>query len=379
MKTRSILSSAFGLVVTALPLAADVFILTDGTRLEGSILSDEGDSYLLEIQVTPSIKDERTVAKADIRKIEAERTDLKAFAGIENLVPIPDLLTREDYAKRVAAVKAFLKEHPKSLKARAAQGILATLEEEAALIAGGGVKIDGSIVSAEEYNNDAYEIDSRVLESRIREASAQGNIPVALRLLGEMGQDFGSTAAFRDLQPIARQLLQAHMNQTQSLIASLPEREKERKAGLQTMSPESRASTLQAIKEEHAALDARLAREKAAGREAWVSTHPFHAESLRESLRVSQEMLRRLSAPQSMPDGGDAYRETMAAVKEGAPSVEINAAYSRVTSAQVPERYIDLLKQAVKESKAKAEKEAAEKEAAGEEEASADVPSVEAP
>ena len=51
---------------------ADTIILKNGTRYQGRVLKDEGESYLLEIQVTRSIKDERRVAKADIEKIEKE-------------------------------------------------------------------------------------------------------------------------------------------------------------------------------------------------------------------------------------------------------------------------------------------------------------------
>ena len=79
------------LLVTA-GASADTIILKNGTRYEGRILKDEGDSYLLEIQVTRSIKDERRVAKADIEKIEKEDVAASDFAELAKLTDTPDLL-----------------------------------------------------------------------------------------------------------------------------------------------------------------------------------------------------------------------------------------------------------------------------------------------
>ncbi len=348
MKTRSIPFITFGLLLSSVPLAADTFILKDGSSLEGSILRDEGDSYVLEVQVTATIKDEKTVAKADIEEIKGVRQDLKAFEEIENLVPTPDLLTSAQYEERILAVSAFLKEHPESPRARDARKMLATLNEEASAVSDGGVKMEGALVAADEYRANAYEIDSRVLEARIRDTATKGILAGAIRLFSEMARDFEGSAAYKEVRPVMRQVLQAYLRQNEALLKSLPARVKQERAGLERMSPDARAGTEQAIREQYAALDARFAREKASGRDAWVTPHPLHEESLKEVVRLSQAELTRIGSSQMEIDGGKAYRDTMAAIKDGAESAVINAAFTQVTAAKVPDRYIEYLKEAVK-------------------------------
>lgn len=67
---------AFGalcLLAVALPCAADTFLLKDGITLNGAVVSEAGDFYLVEFQVTKSIKDDRKIAKADVVKITAAK------------------------------------------------------------------------------------------------------------------------------------------------------------------------------------------------------------------------------------------------------------------------------------------------------------------
>ena len=89
--------------------AADTFELKDGTKLEGTILREEGDHYIVQVQVTKSIKDERRIPKSDVVAQVAEKKDETAFASIAKLAPAPDLLGEEGYATRIREIASFLK------------------------------------------------------------------------------------------------------------------------------------------------------------------------------------------------------------------------------------------------------------------------------
>ena len=82
------------------------FTLKDKTVLKGEVIRIQGDSYVIEYQVTPSIKDLKTVPKADIVKIVTDKPDAKAYELIAKLTPTPDFLTAEEYHQRLAAVQA---------------------------------------------------------------------------------------------------------------------------------------------------------------------------------------------------------------------------------------------------------------------------------
>ncbi|RYD40444.1 MAG: hypothetical protein EOP85_14240, partial [Verrucomicrobiaceae bacterium] len=142
---------ALSLLAFPLTAVADTFTLKDGSTIEAKVLKEDSESYFLEVQVTKSIRDERTVPKADVVKVVRERPDLKAFEAIKGIVPTPDLTSEADYIAKISSVEKFLKAYPMSTSAKDAKVILETLKKEVNEIAAGGVKIDGKVVPKEDY------------------------------------------------------------------------------------------------------------------------------------------------------------------------------------------------------------------------------------
>ena len=107
MKTYRLLSLLpFLLVANAW---ADTFELKDGSKIEGTILRSEGSDYIIEVQVTKSIKDERRIAKADVVRQFAEQKDETAYAELAKYLPTPDLQSAEAYEAQLVKVEAFIK------------------------------------------------------------------------------------------------------------------------------------------------------------------------------------------------------------------------------------------------------------------------------
>ena len=53
---------------------ADTFVLKDGTTIEGTVIRQDDDAnYVIEVQVTSTIKDERVIPKADVVRNQARR------------------------------------------------------------------------------------------------------------------------------------------------------------------------------------------------------------------------------------------------------------------------------------------------------------------
>jgi hypothetical protein len=346
------------------PAAADTFFLTDGTQLEGKIIHDDGETYLLEIQVTPTIKDERQVAKSDVERIESEQVDEKAFAKIADLVPTPDLLTEGDYGRRKSAVEAFLKEHPESEFKTQAQEILATLESEAAAVAAGGVKLNQTIIPAEKYQANAFELDSRVWVEKIRAHIGRSEFLAALRLFEDSATEFQSSAAHQEILPLIRQVIDRHEMQVSRLLDEYEARVREQEVGLERMRPEDRTISERALAEEAAAVEARYQEERKTQRR-WVIPHPLHRTSLQDSVRQAQQEARRidnLNQPANAVEGGAAYRNAWNAIhKEDMDPREVSTFMSAARSARLPARYLSVLDEAAK--KATAEQAEAKKQA----------------
>lgn len=349
MKSKPIIL-ALSTLAFVVPTMADTFTLKDGTTLEGVILKEDSESYLLEVQVTKSIKDERTVAKADVAKVVRERPDQTAFEEIAKLVPTPDLLTDEQYGERITAVNKFLKAFPDSSKKSDAEKILATLKEESSQVASGGVKMKGKIITPEEYQLDAYDLDAKVEEARILNMIEQRQFISALRAFSDFMTNFKSTNSMATLTPVMTRVMNAQIAESKRLLASLDQRTKERETGLQQMAASDRRITENALKDEAANVEKRLEAEKAA-KILWVTPSPFSRSALDEAIRGGESELRRLGtikAPDLSKDSGGQWREAMALIVKGSPDSEVSTAIAAVRSAAVPAEYITILETAAK-------------------------------
>jgi hypothetical protein len=339
MKTKPTLAAFFA-VSLSLPCFADTFTLKDGTTLEGSILSETPDAYTLEVQVTKSIKDERKVPKADVVKVSRAQPDLIAFEALGKLTPIPDLLTEEEYAVRIKTLEKFLKEHPSSSKAKEVQAVLSTLKAEVAEVSAGGVKFNGKIISAEEYKANAYDLDARVLEAKIRSLIDAGQLLLALREFVDFDRDFRTSLSYGTLSPLMKQVIQNQVAEASQQLSTLDARTKARDAKLQQMAPEDRRVTAAAIKEEADAIDARYKAEKEA-KQVWPTMSPFHKQSLDDTVTFGKAELARLAAIKTVlgVDGGKAYRELYSVVHNDGNAAAVNAAAAAAKTAMVPDRY----------------------------------------
>jgi hypothetical protein len=308
----------FSVLATVLPSQADIFKMKDGSTLEGTIVSQEGDSYVLDVQITKSIKDTRTVAKADVLKIERDEPDAKAFEALKNLVPPPDFMTADECMIRMAALEKFLKAYPGGSNSKRAKEMLETLKAESKLLAAGGIRFNGEMLTAAEYQANAYDLDARVQEVKIRRLIEEGRNLAALRAFSEFDQKFRSSTAYAGVVSAIKPVIQAQLGEARQTLATFDERVKQRQAGLQQMSASDRPVTESAIAEENAAMEAAFAAEKAA-KVTWPTTNPFHKASLEETVRFGQAELTRLAAPAvpSGVDGGRAYREAYQAVHQG--------------------------------------------------------------
>ena len=340
MKTNSALA-AFCLSTIALPCQADTFTLKDGTTLEASVISEAGDTYVLEVQVTKSIRDERRVAKADVVKRVADQPDLKAFEPIAKLVPTPDLLSVDDYPLQIAAVEKFLKDHRASSKTKDARAILETLKAEANQVDAGGVKFNGKMLSPLDYKANAYDLDARVEEAKIRRLVENNQFLPALRAFADFDRDYRATLAYGTLAPLIRQVIQSEVADAKQALLTYEDRTKARLVGLQQMTPEDRKVTETAIQEESAQLDARLKAEKAA-KQNWVTTSPFNKASLEAAVTFGELELARLAAVKTVlgVDGGKAYRDLYNLVYNGGSVAAISVAVTAAKTALIPPRYL---------------------------------------
>lgn len=338
----------FAFCALAIPASADTFILKDGSTLEGTILREQGESYVLEIQVTKSIKDERVVPKDEVVKIERAKPDLAAFKEIANLVPIPDLLTEQQYAERIRRVEKFLTLHRGSAKRNDAQAILANYKAEANEIIAGGIKLGGKIIAPAEYRANALDVDASIGKARINALLADRKFVQALRDFSQFDAEFQNTTARSELLPLIVQTINRYIAEVEQSLAGYDKRISEQISGLDRMRREDRRNTEIALKEQTTAFEERLAAEKQS-KLGWVSTNPYFKPSLEETLNFGRQELKRLTSLSTAPqtDAGKAYRDALLKIQQDNNTTAlITAALSEARAAKVPPKYLATLEAA---------------------------------
>jgi hypothetical protein len=333
----------------AISAAADTFEMKDGSKLEGQILREDETSYVLEVQVTRTIKDERVVPKDQVVAIQRATPDLKEFEKIASLVPAPDMLKADQYAARIRSVEKFLAEHPKSEKAGQARKILAELKAEANEVIDGGIKMSGTIVPPAEYRANQLEIDARMQELGIRSLLNQRNTLQALRAFLAFDQQFRGTEPHSALRPLIIQAINSHLAEANELLASYDGRVRERQAGLDRMGMDIRRTTEAAIAEENADLLKRFEAEKSA-KVGWVTIHPYLKPSLEETLTFGKQELTRLSTTPSPPpaDTGKIFRDTLLKIRGTSNPSALSNAINEARSSGMPPKYLAILEAAAK-------------------------------
>jgi hypothetical protein len=328
--------------------AADTFELKDGTKIEGTIVKEDGSDYIILVQVTKSIKDERRIPKRDVVRQVEERKDEAEFPALAKLVPTPDLQSAELYRAQVAKVEDFIKRYPQSLKKQEALKVLSVLEKEQDVVEAGGVKLRGKLISAAERKPKAYALDAGILAAEMKAAADQGYLLAALRAWSKLETGYQGSTAYRENIPYAVKLMKSQLASVSASLASFDARAKERADGLASMSSSDRNISTAAIKEQEDAYKARLEKDKAAGIK-WPPLNPHVKAPLDETKRLLETEISRLEtgSTEHLPKSEEAYETAWAAVtKPGATPQEVAAALSTARGASLPAPYIELLTQA---------------------------------
>ncbi|MBG7606411.1 MAG: hypothetical protein IZT59_00020 [Verrucomicrobia bacterium] len=343
-----ILKTPFAAVMwlSCLQLApADTIVLKNGDKFDGKVLREVDGNYILEVKVTDTIRDEKIVAKSDVKYIDKEKEDDKAFKKIEGFTPTPELLPKVAYEKRIEKVDAFISTYPESTSLSKAKKIHDYLTEEYAIVQNGGIKFGEEMVSADDYMANSYEYDATIAGKAIKKAVGRRDFLSALRAFTKYEKTFSDAAGRDEIANLIKQVLSVYQNSIDENLASLSSRMEKRESGLATMSPEDRKQTLRALAEKEERVVAHYQQEKEA-REPWVTPDAFHKESLDEARRQVEGETRRLETkktPRETPIA-ETYRVAWGKLAGGAGE-EKKANIDEAKTNGVPELYLVKLRE----------------------------------
>ena len=114
---RTIIAAVLLLAFSSLSLA-DSVKLKSGEVLEGDVVSETDTEVVIDVQVTESIKDRKTILREEIESVSVTQPDEVAFEKIKGL-KLGENSESADYYKRIISAKldSFLRDYPVLLSA----------------------------------------------------------------------------------------------------------------------------------------------------------------------------------------------------------------------------------------------------------------------
>lgn len=332
------------LLVSSAPVQADTYVLTNGRKLEGELIRETEDSYVIEVQLAPTIKEEKVVNKKDVLRIIEPEKGMKEFLLLREMLPASDGLKVWEYQQRVKSLDEFIKKYPTHSKIRDAIEMRDDMREELRQVEDGAVKIDGVLYPATELRENAYELDARMEARKIKDLVSQRQYLQALRAYSGFVDDYAATRVNEELVPLIFKVIEIHTRQASKWLDSYEQRVEERENGLLSMKLSDRISSQRAIQEEEDMLK-RHYQNDVVNRVGWVSIHPFSKESLAHTLQFAKTETRRIEnlLAQRPGDAGELYRELYRLYQQTSDEALLRPKLREAQDLGIPKRYLEKL------------------------------------
>ncbi len=302
-------------------LTADTFLLKDGTKVEGTIINETKRSYLLRAEISRNVYDEITVLKLDVTKHIEEDKSIKAFDKISKILPTPDLMSAKAYASIIDnQLKPFVRDFPESPNIEEVKEILDTLEAEQTVVLGGGIKLDGILLTQQDVTADKYEVSASTDLKKFIKFAQRKQYRQALSKLAEMEIVYPHSTQVRKAQKVALSILPNYERELKVLLSQVDEIGKRRDRTLGTMSPADRSRTESIFKNQAQKYETLLASIKAErGSVKWLPINQFYKGPIEANLQMIPKELARITNASKQPVmmAGALYRATLQALDEG--------------------------------------------------------------
>lgn len=336
-------------------LHADTIVLKSGEKHTGRVISENSTSYLFEIDVTNSIKDELRIPKDDVKLIIKESIESKDFKLVASMVPVRDLQPATAYPERIKITKTFIRKFPKSEYNETVNKILTTLESEYNTIIDGGIKLDGQLISRQDKEANAYDIDARRLLLDIQRYAATRRYTQALRKWEVLQSDYRNSTSFKSAIPIAKRIIYTYQKTLKSLLDTLDERTAERKSAMSSMNANDRERTELALAEQQRRYATQIEREKAKSRIKWLTVDTYDKASISHNYRQTTSSLKSIASPsrtkqKELKLAGPIHRDAWTALAKG-DLKDAEQHIKTLQSLRIPKQYLTPLQTNLKESR----------------------------
>lgn len=272
-------------------LHADIIVLKNGEKKEGTILEDKPDSVFMEYFIAGKIKDKKEFAKADIAQIIKQSPQEVEVLPLKKLLPTKDMMSADQYERLIQdQFRPFVNKYPGTPEAREVEAMIATVQAEKEKVVNGQMKIESEWVAADLVRRDDYNLQAYKLRRQMNEQAEGGGIADltnALRTWDQLNdQATGYTGAIHYVKAVdeALAILGKYESRITQMIAEQPILQNARNANLAKLIEPDKSRVQRAVDTEISAWKAQYEAEKKA-RSKWLPLYKYDIKSLQEALK----------------------------------------------------------------------------------------------
>lgn len=249
---------AIAAVLVQVSAFADTVTLRSGEKLEGKVVSETAAEVTIDVQISASITDQKSIPRAQIQKVEKATPDMIAFQTIKNYKPGPTSRPVNDYDLLITALQNFQKQFPNSVHGAEVQLDLDALEQEKARVTAGDFRVGTTWLSPEEAAKQRYQIEAEQLFNEMKTV-AQADAIGALNLFEKIEKTFPGSRIYPDAIDLARRILAAFGPDVERRLQILKLETEKFVQTLAALQEPQKTQTMTAVRREQAQYDAALA------------------------------------------------------------------------------------------------------------------------
>ena len=201
---------------------ADTVLLKDGSKIEGTIVEEGTNGVTIEYQATPTIKDQKVIARSDINRVEKNTPDQKEFQDLGSLeTPATVTETASFYDPMIDKLTKFIEKYPDSSFNPQVCERLKALKDEQTKVSAGACRLDGVWITSSESAAEPYQTGALIKYTHIKAAAASNNPVMALKGYELLEKNYPGSAVMPDAVTSALQQLQQLQQQLNAAKASV--------------------------------------------------------------------------------------------------------------------------------------------------------------
>lgn len=187
----------------------DAVILPGGERVEGKILRQNSEQVVIEVEVSSGVIDTRTYQVSEIKSVEKESADQVAYQKLIGIKSQNDSAMPSDYDRMIADLKAFKRRFPSSSFLPAIEDNLKALEADKQKVEEGGVKLNGTWLTAEQVQKNRYQIEARSLFGQMSGFAKNGDYISALNAFDSIETQYPNSSSYPEGILLAQKIIPA--------------------------------------------------------------------------------------------------------------------------------------------------------------------------